>query len=295
MVSQGVSALRLYFFGFFFMAFQFTGQSAFAIPRPAISRASFLSTLIFSFFNIRTAFFPVRNRITHNADTIWLITVARLVQVVCNATLKIYGGDLYVGIMTVINSVREILSLSVNGLNSGAQPVLGYNPKSKPWKRQGKGHHNNGFPQEGKEHRMSCIAQGGKGGLSVISAAISSFMETVSRMTCFCTTPVSTACSTAETVDFNCSIISWMASKLLSETAEIGETLNLINEIAESTNLFFIQYILYSFIVLFQFILFCMNEKMGNHVHIQAKLLPRNSGHFLFCLSLSQDYFWTQK
>ncbi len=50
-----------------------------------------------------------------------------VVQVVCNATLKIYGGDLYVGIMTVINSVREILSLSVNGLNSGAQPVLGYN------------------------------------------------------------------------------------------------------------------------------------------------------------------------
>ena len=50
-----------------------------------------------------------------------------LVQVVCNATLKIYGGDLYVGIMTVMNSVRDILSLSVNGLNSGAQPVLGYN------------------------------------------------------------------------------------------------------------------------------------------------------------------------
>ena len=54
-----------------------------------------------------------------------------LVQVVCNATLKIYGGDLYVGIMTVINSVREILSLSVNGLNSGAQPVLGYNYRVK--------------------------------------------------------------------------------------------------------------------------------------------------------------------
>ena len=50
-----------------------------------------------------------------------------LVQVVCNATLKIYGGDLYVGIMTVINSAREILSLPVNGITSGAQPVLGYN------------------------------------------------------------------------------------------------------------------------------------------------------------------------
>lgn len=29
MIDAGVGALRLYFFGFFFMAFQFTGQSAF--------------------------------------------------------------------------------------------------------------------------------------------------------------------------------------------------------------------------------------------------------------------------
>ena len=48
-----------------------------------------------------------------------------LVQIVCNATLKIYGGDLYVGIMTVINSVREILSLPVGGLTSGSPPVQG--------------------------------------------------------------------------------------------------------------------------------------------------------------------------
>lgn len=58
-----------------------------------------------------------------------------LVQVVCNATLKIYGGDLYVGIMTVINSVREILSLPVNGLTSGSQPVLGYNYGAKQYER----------------------------------------------------------------------------------------------------------------------------------------------------------------
>lgn len=58
-----------------------------------------------------------------------------LVQVVCNATLKIYGGDLYVGIMTVLNSVREILSLPVNGLTSGSQPVLGYNYGAKRYDR----------------------------------------------------------------------------------------------------------------------------------------------------------------
>ncbi|MCD7738164.1 MAG: MATE family efflux transporter [Lachnospiraceae bacterium] len=50
-----------------------------------------------------------------------------LVQIVCNATLQTWGGDVYVGIMTIINSIREIASLPVSGLSSGAQPVLGYN------------------------------------------------------------------------------------------------------------------------------------------------------------------------
>ncbi len=50
-----------------------------------------------------------------------------LVQVVCNNSLQNYGGDLYVGIMTVLNSVREMISLPVMGISSGSQPVLGYN------------------------------------------------------------------------------------------------------------------------------------------------------------------------
>ena len=49
------------------------------------------------------------------------------VQIVCNALLARHGGDLYVGIMTVINSVREIITMPVTGLTSGAQPVIGYN------------------------------------------------------------------------------------------------------------------------------------------------------------------------
>lgn len=58
-----------------------------------------------------------------------------LVQVVCNASLKVYGGDLYVGIMTVINSAREILSLPVSGITNGAQPVLGYNYGAKEYEK----------------------------------------------------------------------------------------------------------------------------------------------------------------
>lgn len=50
-----------------------------------------------------------------------------LVSIVCNNRLQFYGGDLYVGVMTVISSVREILSLPVGGISNGAQPVLGFN------------------------------------------------------------------------------------------------------------------------------------------------------------------------
>lgn len=49
------------------------------------------------------------------------------VQILCNASLQFYGGDLYVGIMTVINSIREVISLPVTGFTNAAQPVIGYN------------------------------------------------------------------------------------------------------------------------------------------------------------------------
>lgn len=58
-----------------------------------------------------------------------------LVQIACNSTLHIFGGDLYVGLMTVLNSVRSVLELPVFGLNSGAQPVLGFNYGAKKYGR----------------------------------------------------------------------------------------------------------------------------------------------------------------
>lgn len=50
-----------------------------------------------------------------------------LVQGVCTHTLKEYGSDLYVGVMTVLNSVRDIFTLPIHSLSNGAQPVLGFN------------------------------------------------------------------------------------------------------------------------------------------------------------------------
>lgn len=50
-----------------------------------------------------------------------------LVQVVCNATLQFYGGDLYVSVMTILNSVREVVVMPIHGLNNGSQPVTSFN------------------------------------------------------------------------------------------------------------------------------------------------------------------------
>ncbi|MBP5433028.1 MATE family efflux transporter [Ruminococcus sp.] len=49
------------------------------------------------------------------------------VQAACNSTLHSFGGDVYVGIMTVLNSIRDIFMLPAHGLISGAQPVMSYN------------------------------------------------------------------------------------------------------------------------------------------------------------------------
>lgn len=60
-------------------------------------------------------------------------------QIACNVMLSIFGGDVYIGIMSILNSVREILSMPVSGITSGAQPVLGFNYGAKKYPRVRKG------------------------------------------------------------------------------------------------------------------------------------------------------------
>ncbi|MCD8336619.1 MAG: MATE family efflux transporter [Lachnospiraceae bacterium] len=81
---------------------------------------------------LRLSFMKLRGRIVLDVISLGVSGFMQqatncLVQIVCNVTLQNYGGDLYVGIMTIINSIREIASLPVTGISSGGQPVLGYN------------------------------------------------------------------------------------------------------------------------------------------------------------------------
>ena len=62
-----------------------------------------------------------------------------LVQTACNRQLQLFGGDNYVGAMTIINSVRELTFMAAHGLTAGAQPVLGYNYGAGAFSRVKKG------------------------------------------------------------------------------------------------------------------------------------------------------------
>lgn len=50
-----------------------------------------------------------------------------LVSVACNNVLMQTGGTLYVSVMTIISSVRQILDTPIMAITEGASPVISYN------------------------------------------------------------------------------------------------------------------------------------------------------------------------
>lgn len=80
--------------------------------------------------------FPLVRKIVGLGTSGFIMAVTNsFVQIICNVTLKSYGGDLYIGVMTILNSVREIANIAIVGVTSGAQPVLGFNYGAGEYKR----------------------------------------------------------------------------------------------------------------------------------------------------------------
>ncbi len=50
-----------------------------------------------------------------------------LISVVMNRGLQVYGGDLYVGSLTIMQSVMQFFSSPMAGFTSGVQPIISYN------------------------------------------------------------------------------------------------------------------------------------------------------------------------
>jgi len=49
------------------------------------------------------------------------------ISIVLNSGLASYGGDLYVGALTILNSVRQLFSVPIHGFSTGVQPIISFN------------------------------------------------------------------------------------------------------------------------------------------------------------------------
>ncbi|MBT1171926.1 MATE family efflux transporter [Bifidobacterium sp. MA2] len=50
-----------------------------------------------------------------------------VIQVVFNSSLQHYGGDVYVGAMTIMTSLMQLIFVFSQGISQGVQPIIGYN------------------------------------------------------------------------------------------------------------------------------------------------------------------------
>ena len=50
-----------------------------------------------------------------------------LVTICCNNVLSVTGGDIYISVMTIVSSVRQLVETPIHAMNEGTSPILSYN------------------------------------------------------------------------------------------------------------------------------------------------------------------------
>ena len=50
-----------------------------------------------------------------------------LVSICCNNVLSVTGGDVYISVMTIVSSVRQMVETPIYAINEGSSPILSYN------------------------------------------------------------------------------------------------------------------------------------------------------------------------
>lgn len=58
-----------------------------------------------------------------------------VMNIILNKSLNIYGGDIAISGMGIINSIQLLLIMPVLGISQGAQPIIGYNFGAKQYRR----------------------------------------------------------------------------------------------------------------------------------------------------------------
>lgn len=50
-----------------------------------------------------------------------------LVTICCNNVLSVTGGDIYISVMTIVSSIRQLVDTPIQAINDGSSPIISYN------------------------------------------------------------------------------------------------------------------------------------------------------------------------
>ena len=85
--------------------------------------------------NMRLQKYVVKDIISIGFAPFSMHLAASTVTVILNNSLNIYGGDLAISSMGVINSITMFILMPIFGINQGAQPIIGFNFGAKKYDR----------------------------------------------------------------------------------------------------------------------------------------------------------------
>ncbi|MCL2228091.1 MAG: MATE family efflux transporter [Oscillospiraceae bacterium] len=93
------------------------------------------SILRIKLHRMRLASKRVRGILSLGLSGFIMMLTSSLSQILANVMLQRHGGDIYIGIMAVINALREVVSMPLFGMERGASPVVSYNYGAKLYDR----------------------------------------------------------------------------------------------------------------------------------------------------------------
>ena len=76
---------------------------------------------------IRPSLEEIKQIVALGVSPFIMASTESLISIVINRGLQNYGGDIYVGSFTIIQSIMQMISAPVSGFTQGVQPIISYN------------------------------------------------------------------------------------------------------------------------------------------------------------------------
>lgn len=92
-----------------------------------LSRRAELKVRFLRHHEIRESVRYAKNIISLGTASFIMQLTNSLVTICCNHVLSATGGDIYISVMTIVSSVRQLVETPISSMNDGASPILSYN------------------------------------------------------------------------------------------------------------------------------------------------------------------------